>query len=317
MAATKISTYSGDRQRSRIKTGLSNALVALVTDALDAPVSGVTVTFQVATVPQGATGQSLTGNVQTIDVDTDALGLASVVLTLGSLPGSYLVSATATGLTGSPLTFTEVATPANAIISIDEVKHYLKLDGTMEQDDFLQGNINTASDEIERFIRRPVVVQEYPDEILDGNSSRAIYPHRTPIVGLLTNTVDGAGKVNDILWRTTPLSDWITFIQSIKYVLIDPNRPWKIQLWAWAFPEGTQNIKVSYRAGYDPIPGALSQVCLERAVEVYKESNWGDASLKRDSVAVTNQGGVSGTTRFKDLSDGHKKLLLPFRRPIV
>src|SRR5206468_817520 len=74
----------------------------LVTDGFGNPVTGTVVTFAVATG-----GGGLTKGTDT----TDAAGLANVgSWTLGTTAGANTLTATATGLAGSPLTFTATGT---------------------------------------------------------------------------------------------------------------------------------------------------------------------------------------------------------------
>jgi hypothetical protein len=84
--------------------------VVTVTDAYNNPISGVTVTFALASAPAGAAGQSLSAT----SVVTGADGKASTTLTLGNRVGTYTVTASAAGLVGSPVTFTATATSAGA-----------------------------------------------------------------------------------------------------------------------------------------------------------------------------------------------------------
>jgi hypothetical protein len=87
-----------------IGAALAQPLVARVLAADGVPVAGVEVVFAVATG-----GGSLS-----VQADTsDANGDVSTVWTLGTVIGAQSVSATATGLAGSPLTFTATADPSD------------------------------------------------------------------------------------------------------------------------------------------------------------------------------------------------------------
>jgi len=104
-APRQIALLSGNNQRGPVTTTLANPLVVVVTDSAGVPVSGVTVSFAITQVPQGATGQALS-----VDrVNTDGQGRASTSLTLGNRPGTYMVQASAAGLLDSPITFTATA----------------------------------------------------------------------------------------------------------------------------------------------------------------------------------------------------------------
>ena len=95
--ATTLSMVSGDTQSDTAGTALANPFVVKVIDGSSNPVPGVTVTFAVTL---GG------GSLSATSVTTNALGQASSLLTLGTGPESNTVTATAAGLTGSPLTFT-------------------------------------------------------------------------------------------------------------------------------------------------------------------------------------------------------------------
>ena len=103
--AQNIASTAGTGQTAVAGTTLSPYVVT-VTDGYGNPMPGVPVTFAIATVPTGATGQILTMTSAT----TGSNGQASTVLTLGNTSGSYAVTATSAGLVGSPLTFSSTAT---------------------------------------------------------------------------------------------------------------------------------------------------------------------------------------------------------------
>ena len=98
-APVKLALISGNNQQAGLGKTLLSPLVVKVTSGNGLPVSGVDVTFTIVSAPGGATGQSLS----VTDVVTDSNGQAASVLTLGSLPGIYTVTAAAAGL--SPVTF--------------------------------------------------------------------------------------------------------------------------------------------------------------------------------------------------------------------
>ena len=103
--ASLLSLTSGNNQSGSIGTALTSPFVVTVTDAYGNPISGRSVTFAINTVPAGATGQSLS----TTSTTTATNGQASSTLTLGSAAGTYKVTATSAGLSGSPVTFTATA----------------------------------------------------------------------------------------------------------------------------------------------------------------------------------------------------------------
>ncbi len=89
-----ITIISGNNQSGRPGARLANPFVVRVTDALDDPVAGVTVSFSVT-----AGG----GSLSTQSATTNSNGRAQAVLTLGADSGNNTVTARVTGLT--PVTF--------------------------------------------------------------------------------------------------------------------------------------------------------------------------------------------------------------------
>jgi adhesin/invasin len=107
--AAVIMPSSGTPQSAIVGTVFGSALVATVTDAAGNPVKGVPVTFVAA-----GTGASGTfGGQSTIVVPTDAQGHAAAVLTANNTAGSYVVVASADGISGTA-EFVLTNLPANA-----------------------------------------------------------------------------------------------------------------------------------------------------------------------------------------------------------
>jgi hypothetical protein len=102
--AAGIAALSGDEQSGQVGATLAAPLVVVVTDALGNPIPGFTVDW---TVTGG-------GSVSLASTTTDANGQASVTRTLGNAAGTQTAVATATGLAGSPVTFTHTATAGTA-----------------------------------------------------------------------------------------------------------------------------------------------------------------------------------------------------------
>jgi adhesin/invasin len=105
-AATTLAISAGNGQAATVNTAVAVQPAVQVTDQFGNPVSGVAVTFAVA-----SGGGSLTGGAAV----TDAGGLAAVgSWTLGTVAGSNTLTATSAGLGGSPATFTATGLAAAA-----------------------------------------------------------------------------------------------------------------------------------------------------------------------------------------------------------
>src|SRR5207249_12005616 len=102
-AAATIAVSAGNSQSAVAGTAVAIPPAAVVKDASGNPVSGVSVTFAVATGAGTAD--------PTTPVITGTDGVAAVrSWTLGPTAGANTLTATAPGLTGSPVTFTATAT---------------------------------------------------------------------------------------------------------------------------------------------------------------------------------------------------------------
>lgn len=97
--AAAMAVESGDAQSDSVGATLAAPYSVLVTDANGNPVSGVTVTWAVTA------GGGTVGNLS----NSNASGIAVSTHTLGSTVGVQTVTATAAGLSGSPLTFASTA----------------------------------------------------------------------------------------------------------------------------------------------------------------------------------------------------------------
>ena len=108
-AAAQMALYAGNNQSVGAGSQVTTPPSVVVKDAGGNPVSGVTVTFAVLTGGGSATGTAAV---------TNAAGIAAVgSWTLGATPGANTMSASASGLSGSPVLFSAtgmlVDTPAD------------------------------------------------------------------------------------------------------------------------------------------------------------------------------------------------------------
>lgn len=99
--ASQLVMSSGNNQTGLVGATLPNSFVVRVLDANNNPVSGIAVTFEIAS------GSGSLSNSQ--PQITGGNGKASTVLTFGSASGEVTVKATALGLSGSPQIFTATA----------------------------------------------------------------------------------------------------------------------------------------------------------------------------------------------------------------
>jgi plastocyanin len=108
ISIAKTSANNGDAQTATVGQPLASPLQVAVTDG-GAPSGGTTVTW--ATTSDGT--------LDPVSAVTDANGVASTAWTLGTTSGSQTATATLSGASGSPVTFTATANPDAATTLTD------------------------------------------------------------------------------------------------------------------------------------------------------------------------------------------------------
>ncbi len=105
--AGTASVFSGSPQTTMVTTAFGSALVAIVKDSNNNPLSGVTVTF---TAPSSGPSGTFSGSLTTITGTTNASGQVSEPFTANSVAGSYNVTAAVAGQV-TPASFSLTNTP--------------------------------------------------------------------------------------------------------------------------------------------------------------------------------------------------------------
>jgi adhesin/invasin len=105
-AAATIDANAGDAQSATVNTAVPVPPSVVVRDTYGNPVTGVPVTFAVA-----SGGGNLTGTNPAV---TNASGIAQIAWVLGATAGPNSLTAAAAGLTGSPVTFSATSTAGAA-----------------------------------------------------------------------------------------------------------------------------------------------------------------------------------------------------------
>jgi plastocyanin len=100
-APSALSKAAGDGQSGLLNAPLPLQLQAKVADQFGNGIAGIAVTWE-----------TTAGTLSSASVPTDASGISAVTVTAPATEQTFTVTATATGLTGSPATFTEGAVPA-------------------------------------------------------------------------------------------------------------------------------------------------------------------------------------------------------------
>jgi plastocyanin len=116
-AATQVGLLAGNNQTGVVGGKLSNALQVLVGDRFQNGVAGVAVTWQV-------TGGSATAD--STSTTSNATGVAQTTLTLGNTAGPATITATSTGLLGSPVTFDETVAASAGVDTVQFGNFFFK-----------------------------------------------------------------------------------------------------------------------------------------------------------------------------------------------
>lgn len=141
--------------------------------------------------------------------------------------------------------------------------------------------IKIASAQIEGFCNRSFGLQAIEDELHDGNSTESIELDVTPINSVTALSIDGQGVD---LGEVKVYPRFIAFSNSGDY---DARLRGNVRV----FPEGRQNVKVSYTAGYDEIPREISDACKIQVAFLMNTLN------KQGVISETNQV-AQATTSF-------------------
>jgi hypothetical protein len=220
-----------------------------------------------------------------------------------------------------------VAAASNAIITTTDVKDFLSIaSGTTTHDDYFQTWINYYSSLIEGIngINNKVKSQDISNEIGNGNGRSRYRPIYYPIVhAYLTTSTTDALKLACVQSRDDVDSDWENIEDDLDHILLNnPNladisqqKSYNIELTEETFPEGIQNIRLNYQAGWSTIPADLAIVCLEMVCDHFKKSGKGDGRFGIQ-VKSKSEGGGSQSTTFIDFTDRHKKMMAPYKRQI-
>jgi hypothetical protein len=122
-AAQRLLKIDGDGQRATVGTAVQNPIIAGVVDQFGNGVGGVTVTL---------TPLAGSGALSPTSVVTNSTGQAQSTWTLGSVAAAQTATATASGLAGSPLSFSATALNASLDnLGPNQFKGGCKISGTL------------------------------------------------------------------------------------------------------------------------------------------------------------------------------------------
>lgn len=194
-----------------------------------------------------------------------------------------------------------------ALTSLDALKDYLGISQSAN-DNLLESCIDRATALFELETRRKLKARDYsyvstadaydPDNaVLDGNGRDAISLPQYPLNTLTTL------RINEIA------IDARSSIYALGYVL--DKKAGILRLSGYVFTRGLANIELVYNAGYSTIPDDLSNVCLEQAAWLFKQTAPGGNLLGVASKTLAD-GSISYTA--KDLLPSVKIVLENYKK---
>jgi uncharacterized phiE125 gp8 family phage protein len=137
----------------------------------------------------------------------------------------------------------------NALTTLQSAKEYLKITDISE-DTLIESLINSASEQIEKFCKRKLKEKTYSDEEYDGTCRTNLLLNQFPVFSV------SSVKIDDVLIDSSEYK-----VRKETGSLIRVNSIW---------PEGFMNIKVSFVAGYNPVPSDLELACKHLVMFYYK-----------------------------------------------
>lgn len=200
----------------------------------------------------------------------------------------------------------------NAIISVNDVKAYIKESANVSTNDaFIRSLINRVSDDIETSLRSKVKLQSITGFILDGSGCEVLQlpAQCRPIYQIGT----GTAAADDIQYRDTPVStSWSNLVTDIASAYLHAINKHELWVYGYSFPRGHQNIKLNCKAGYYSIPGKIVKVCIEMVAECLYESRRLGGRL---GISSTNSNieSAGSNVSYVGLSERHYEELNPYR----
>lgn len=188
-----------------------------------------------------------------------------------------------------------------SLVSVAEAQLVLGISGNDEKLKFL---LNFATDFIEKYTGRRITETTFTGataEYLDGNGTKDLFLKNYPISAIASveynNTI-----ANESNWGTVDSKEYF----------FDPNTG--ILTFTYGTAKGNRNYRVSYTAGYNPVPSDLKTACIFLAGEAFKRGgsmgikseSLGDHSIVFDASLMSQEGSV-----VKSVLNRYRRLVLP------
>lgn len=193
--------------------------------------------------------------------------------------------------------------PVTLLCSLEDVKTFLGVaqDETLD-DNKLSAMIEGASAQIAGECAREFSAQQISGELADGDGTNLLRLASTPILEVTALEIAG---------EPVPVSEVKVYPEYVKLSEDGEYQP-RLRASARIFPRGTQNISVSYRAGYETIPPEIRHACVLQVAHLMNTAN------KQGVVSEGNAAaGVNTAYAQAQLAPAVRAICSRFRRPRV
>jgi len=160
-------------------------------------------------------------------------------------------------------------------------------------------------DKLKAYLGFNIEEEVYYDEIYNGNGSQRLFPRNVPVTEITKLEVyQGLDSGGD--------EDWEEWTQNDEYGRLSIQSGGFIIYMDTKFPQGMQNIRLNYTAGYttETLPQDIAAVCKELMVIKYQRL---DKKMMGLTSKSRNEGGASSTITYEDLEEKTLKKIEHYR----
>lgn len=189
------------------------------------------------------------------------------------------------------------------LCTLAELKGFLGVAADETADDARYAElITTASAQIEGFCGRSFDIADIENELHDGDGTDELRVEVTPIVSVSALSIDG---------DAVDIAELAIYHTLVAFKTSGDYEP-RLRTASRIFPQGRQNIGISYRAGYVAVPRDVKDYCKLQVVFLM------NVAVKQGIVSETNQV-AQATTTYSDqhLAPGVRTGLARYRRTRV
>lgn len=194
-----------------------------------------------------------------------------------------------------------MALAANALATLEDVKSYLGLKGTVD-DPELEGAVNRVSERIETYLGFPVVRQQFTNYRMWAVDGQYLYPPAAPIDTSVAVQV-WIDEIAQTVWKTTAddprAGKDVLVISTVADARWRPNCLFRTSGWGsglgssgWGSGSTSdpEPIRLTLKGGFSPVPGDLIEAFLLIVQKYHQEQSKG---LQETMTVNTPAGGVT------------------------